>query len=93
MERQRKEAEYLAQFGELPPREGPAPESEVLPGNAPSVVIPEEDTLSSGPYEDSPATDGGNAPVGEQAPEAVPEGDLDAVREELRRRAEESGSQ
>jgi hypothetical protein len=94
MERQRKEAEYLAQFGELPPRDEPAEESDVLPGNAPAVVIPEtDDTLPSEPYEEAPAIDGGNAPVVEPAPETVPEGDLDAVREELRRRAEESGSQ
>lgn len=102
LERRRQEAEYLAQFGELPPREDA--ESVIDDGattNAPSVVIPppEEATDQSyeeanpfeetRPVEEMPASDGGNAPVADPAP-AV---DLDAVREELRRRAEESGSQ
>ena len=100
LERRRKEAAYLAQFGELPPREDPAGAAGATT-NAPSVVIPppEEATGQSyeeaNPYEETrpvqemPASDGGNAPVAEPAPEA----DLDAVREELRRRAEESESQ
>jgi hypothetical protein len=102
LERRRKEAEYLAQFGELPPREDA--ESATDDGetaNAPSVVIPPPDDATgqsyeeanpyeeTRPVEDLPASDGGNAPVAEPASE----GDLDAVREELRRRAEESGSQ
>ena len=60
-----RDAEYLAQFGEVPPAEsaenGDAPE-----GNVPVVIIPEsEETASS---------------------------DLEAVREELRRRAEEGNN-
>jgi len=54
------------------------PESDEPPEPAPAM----RDTL--------PATDGGNAPVVEQAEEPVP--DLEAAPEELRRRDEESGS-
>jgi hypothetical protein len=83
--RQRKEAAYLAQFGELPPREDDSEvdrvvEADARPANAFDSVAPES--------ENSPAVDGGNAPVAEPAPER----DLDAVREELRRRNEESGN-
>jgi hypothetical protein len=101
LEQRREEAEYLAQFGELPPREDPVTEPAIKTTNAPSAVIPSADDTTgqsyedanpyeeTRPYEEMPASDGGNAPVAEPAPE----GDLDAVREELRRRTEESGSQ
>lgn len=87
MERRRKEAEYLAQFGELPPRDEPADEPVNAASNAPNVVIPPaEEPEVAEPVENLPAIDGGNAPVAEPAPE----GDIDSVRDELRRRAEES---
>jgi hypothetical protein len=80
--RQRKEAAYLAQFGELPPREDDSEVDRVdaRPTNALDSMAPEP--------ENPPAVDGGNAPLAEPAPER----DLDAVREELRRRNEESGN-
>jgi hypothetical protein len=102
LERRREEAEYLAQFGELPPREEPAFEPDEAATNAPSAVLPPPEEVTplptyedarpvdeSRPYEEVPAVDGGNAPVAVPAPAA----DLDAVREELRRRAEEPGNE
>lgn len=95
-ERLRKEAEYLAQFGELPPSSDGAAAEGPAAANAPSVVIPEpaddqfETTTSRPPpVESAPPQEGGNAPVAEQPP---PASDLDAIREELRRRNEESGN-
>lgn len=88
-ERLRKETEYLAQFGELPPTldgEG----SNDVSANVPGAVIPEStENVDSTSFEQAPpvASDGGNAPVAKSEPES----DLDAVRDELRRRNEESG--
>jgi len=85
----RKEAEYLAQFGELPPSQDGSVDTDKAAMNAPSAVIPEPDaadTRLSG--DEQPATDGGNAPVAEPA---TPATDLDAVREELRKRSEGTG--
>ena len=73
-ERQRREAEYLAQFGELPPPEDGDADTVDGAGNAPVMVIPEpEDESAAGaaPSEPVPASDGGNAPVVET--EAPPE--------------------
>jgi len=88
-ERLRKEAEYLAQFGVLPPTDDGS-ESEVLPeGNLPMAVIPEADTQdeAGSAYGDAVLpTDGGNAPSSEQAPQEEAAGDLESIREELRRR-------
>lgn len=88
-ERLRKEAEYLAQFGVLPPTDDGS-ESEVLPeGNLPMAVIPEADIQdeAGSAYGDAVLpTDGGNAPSSEQAPEEEAAGDLESIREELRRR-------
>jgi hypothetical protein len=107
-ERLREEAEYLAQFGVVPP---PVVESDPwqLEANTPGAVIPSPEQTeqfpalenSQGPtvifdepvreYSDSvPASDGGNAPVAASQPE--PETDLTAVRDELRRRQEESSN-
>jgi hypothetical protein len=90
-ERQRQEAEYLAQFGELPPTpDGEAAVDEAAE-NAPGMVIPEvADEVAEEPssHESVPASDGGNAP----AAESEPDSDLDAVRDELRKRNEESGN-
>lgn len=92
VQRLRDEAEYLAQFGELPPAAASGDQS--LPtGNAPLAVVPESDEPpepAPAMRDTLPATDGGNAPVVEQAEEPVP--DLEAAPEELRRRDEESGS-
>ena len=123
-QRRREEAEYLAQFGVLPPTEDS--QGDALPeGNLPIAVIPDaqSDNAPGQGYGDAlPASDGGNAPTirTEPAPqpepqtrpapvqvspspsppaEAVPQPeepaeessatDLEAVREELRRRAED----
>jgi len=90
LDRRRKEAAYLAQFGEPPPRDDPVEVVDDAAMNVPSAVIPA--AVDDGPaerFEEVPAIDGGNAPVAEPAPE----GDIDSVREELRRRAEESDSE
>ena len=92
-DRLRREAEYLAQFGELPPPEEETA-GEDSSGNAPTMVIPEpvdeDQEYSVEEYSEvvdvPPASDGGNAPV----VEAEPESDLDAIREELQQRSEEA---
>lgn len=91
-EQQRKEAEYLAQFGvPLPKDEGD--EEELPEGNVPLAVVPEsgsQDTPVGTSGDALPATDGGNAPVMEAEP--VEEDDttsLQDVRNELRRRNED----
>ncbi len=93
-ERQRREAEYLAQFGELPPDAEAGEQGEVA-GNVPTANIPDtavgaESVSNSGDVA-IPATDGGNAPVVEAEPESEPASDLESVRDELRRRNEENG--
>ena len=88
-DRLRREAEYLAQFGVLPPAETGSDE-DTATGNAPGVVIPErapdEVLLESG--ESLPRADGANAPG--VAPGDPPATELESVREELRRRSEET---
>lgn len=91
-DRLRREAEYLAQFGELPPTPEGEAAAEGSSGNAPTVLIPEpveEDLVYSEPVDSPPASDGGNAPLMETEPES----DLDAIREELRLRSEEPGTE
>ena len=93
-ERMREEAEYLAQFGVLPPSEDEDEEAQ-SEGNLPIAVVPEYETTDqpTETYGDAlPAVDGGNAPVAEPVPEEEPATDLDSVREELRRRSEEDGN-
>ena len=72
-ERDRAEADYLAQFGELPPRED---NGGVEPGsNSPLAIIPEAEK-ETGVMRKSvfdaemslPASDGGNAPIAEIEP-------------------------
>lgn len=92
--RRREEAEYLAQFGELPP--GALPE-EPPPGtgNEPIAVIPEPQDEQAASDDvvvtfDEPVTQpvpGGNQP----AVESENPQDLEDIRDELRRRNEESG--
>jgi hypothetical protein len=107
-ERLREEAEYLAQFGVVPP---PAVEPDLrqLEANSPGAVIPSPEQTEQSPApqisqdrpvvfdepvrensDSVPASDGGNAPVVTSEPE--PETDLTSVRDELRRRQEESSN-
>ncbi len=91
MAKQRREAEYLAQFGELPP-DADTSGDEPLEGNVPTADVPpaidDESYAGSGDIA-VPASDGGNAPVVEAEPE--PASDLGSIRDELRRRNEEDG--
>jgi len=92
-ERKRAEAEYLAQFGVVPPADDGSDATETLPeGNLPIAVIPEakveQDTGAA--YEGVMApTDGGNAPIVEPAQAEESASDLETIREELRRRNDE----
>jgi len=88
--RAREEAEYLAQFGVLPPDSG-SPNEALPQGNVPVAVLPDggdapNDVGVGG--NPAPATDGGNAPVAQPEPE-TPSSDLESIRDELRRRNEE----
>lgn len=80
--RRREEAEYLAQFGVLPPADD-GEEQEALPaGNVPLAVIPEasETTdVQSSSGTALPAGDGSNAPLAESEPaEEAPGNDSDS---------------
>jgi hypothetical protein len=86
-ERQREEAEYLAQFGELPPPPEDEPTS-TLEANMPGAELPKAEVETRPApvvQESAPRPDGSNAPVAE----APPASDLDAVRDELKRRSEQ----
>ena len=100
-EKRRREAEYLAQFGVLPPaaEDGGEEESPNMPG----AVLP-SGPADSGPeqqetnvvFDELPprnpaelAKDGGNAPVVAEDPAS----NLSDVRDELRRRSEQSNNQ
>lgn len=92
------EAEYLAQFGVLPPSDDQESAEDSLPeGNLPIAVVPEAEVpegtgnVTGSAYGDVVApTDGGNAPVAEPVPEEEPPGDLESIREELRRRNDDN---
>jgi hypothetical protein len=92
--RLRKEAEYLAQFGELPASPEGESAVEASAANAPAAVIPEAAAIDqieqrySGGSEPAAATDGGNSPE----MSAEPESDLESIRDELRKRNEESAN-
>lgn len=104
--RRREEAEYLAQFGELPP--GALDSALDTEGNVPLAVIPsaaDNDGEYGADYDaqfesefDPPAANtagaGSNAPVVETEPEPEPEAepatDLESIRDELRRRNDEN---
>lgn len=94
-ERLRREAEYLAQFGVLPPSDEGGDSNEFEEGNAPIAVVPEAgvDAQSSEVYgKPLTAGDGSNAPAARTEPvEESPEtpADLQGIREELKRRSEE----
>ena len=97
-EKQRLEEEYLAQFGELPPdaEGGSGLESGEL-GNVPTAVLPppgDEGGGSAGPGTSTVPQSGdvpqsGNAPTAEIEAEPESAGDLNSIRDELRRRSEE----
>lgn len=93
-ERRRREAEYLAQFGHPPPEDYAG---EASLGNAPTAVIsdPADEPEDDAGYRDSlpPAAGpaGDNAPAAEPEPDERQAQDLDAIRDELRRRNSESG--
>lgn len=88
--RRREEAEYLAQFGELPPG---AEVVDIETGNEPLAVIPEardNDAQLSGVEASVPLpTTGSNAPVVEESPAEETPADLESIRDELRRRNED----
>ncbi|MCH9696078.1 MAG: EexN family lipoprotein [Gammaproteobacteria bacterium] len=93
--RKREEAEYLAQFGVLPPVPGDSEATEIT-GNTPVAVLPEGDGSTESNAGGSvpmpvPATDGGNAPEMTTEPEEDAS-DLASIRDELRRRSEDDGS-
>ena len=96
--RRREEAEYLGQFGELPP-DSQTGQGEPT-GNVPLAIVPEaqDETVSDGYREPEPApaqpAAGSNAPVAQAEPmeetvedEESPQ-DLSSIRDELRRRNE-----
>lgn len=93
-ERQRREAEYLAQFGVLPPSEDDETANTLPDGNLPTAVVPQavDEPQAGASYTDTaPAVDGGNAPVAEPEPEpeTEPPSDLASIRDELKRRNED----
>lgn len=93
-QRQREEAEYLAQFGVSPDEEGETASDPPEPGNIPVAEVPAPiEATGPGPASGDapPATDGGNAPVSLTEPEPT-ESDIDSIREELRRRGEEGSN-
>ena len=87
-DRLRIEAEYLAQFGVVPPRE------DQDSGSAAAIPDSEQPAESSSATGDvSQATDGGNAPgIAVEPEDEAPATDLESIRDELQRRNEESGN-
>lgn len=81
-ERLRSEAEYLAQFGELPPSPDEGSQDTESPGNMPVAVVPESEESSASENDADPVS-----VEGTNAPQATPT-DLDAIRQELQRRNE-----
>lgn len=92
--RRREEAEYLAQFGELPSND--SQQIEDTTGNMPLALIPKAENENEGDAEashsnvESLPTIGSNAPMAELAPLEDPVSDIDSIRDELRRRNEEN---
>lgn len=97
--RRREEAAYYGEFEPLPPEEGnappepeqPIPDADAAAATAPDPSAAPPDTGATTPAEPAPA-DGPDLP-GEgagAAPDAPAPADLEAVREELQRRADES---
>jgi hypothetical protein len=96
-ERLRREAEYLAQFGVLPPGDDAGDGEDLPEGNVPLAVVPEsavDERPSSTGEEPLTAGDGSNAPVIRTEPEEAAQetpADLQDIREELRRRNDDDG--
>jgi hypothetical protein len=91
--RRREEAEYLAQFGVLPPSEDT--EVEETNGNVPMAVLPkpvDDGTTFSDGAGTLPET-GSNAPVAEISPDDETASDLESIRDELKRRNDEGNEQ
>jgi hypothetical protein len=89
--RLREEAEYLAQFGVLPPSGQATTETPEL-GNLPTAVVPDAVTTvptDDGYVEAPPAQAGDGVPTAPD-PQTDPT-DLESIRDELRRRNEEGG--
>jgi hypothetical protein len=93
--KRREEADYLAQFGQLPPDDSQQTEPADT-GNVPIAVIPEpsEEIANEvdGGYSEplnAPTSDASNAPMAEAEPEPEPARNIDEIREELKRRNEE----
>jgi hypothetical protein len=96
MEKQREEAEYLAQFGVVATDENELSDEDVDIGNSPLVVIPEveEQDLTSGYVDVAPAIDGGNASGTAPLPEEdTPPSDLVSIRDVLQRRNNDADSE
>lgn len=103
--RKREEAEYLAQFGVLPPTTD-GNETTLDEGNLPMAVVPEaqpesrseivyEETRPEIVYEETRPTDAENVTPSQPEAEAEAEAeatDLGSIRDELRRRNEDGGS-
>ena len=92
-ERRRREAAYLAQFGELPPAEDGEAVDGGTTANEPGMVAPDPEPVpaeATAPAQSNmqPASDGSNAP----GVDGTPPSDLNAIREELQRRSEETGN-
>lgn len=96
-ERLREEAEYLAQFGVLPPSDDAGDEETLPEGNVPLAVVPEstvDEQPSSTGGQALSAGDASNAPVMRTEPEEASQetpADLQDIREELRRRNDDDG--
>lgn len=91
--RLREEAEYLAQFGVLPPTDEEEATDPLANGNVPVMVVPDADAAASSNdrYVEMPVTNGVEAtPVESESEQAAT--DLESIRDELRRRNEEGGS-
>lgn len=94
-QKRREEAEYLAQFGQLPPDDSGQAQQDTT-GNVPIAVIPEPvdegANTAEGGYREPLSVEpsgSGNAPVVEVEPEQDAAQNLDDIREELKRRNEE----
>lgn len=101
-EKQRVEAEYLAQFGVPSPVDQNAQENTEL-GNTPQVIIPDAQADARADAQDAPvnsdaasaSSDSTAMPSTAEPAADLPEepgSDLNAVRDELRRRSEEDGT-
>ena len=92
-ERLRAEEEYHAQFGPVPPQDGVTLDGGPGIENRTQAVSRDGSEQQSGTVgQVVPASDGGNAPMIDTAPQTEQsQTDLESVREELQRRSAESG--